>query len=79
MFILSSRTKKNIEKKIGLSVSNISNNDLSFIKSYIEKKTGKELNFDSGKPLKGSTRGNVYIDMGRFLDIEDTNKKIDKI
>lgn len=48
---ISERTKKNIEKNIGLSFEEIVNLDLDDEIEYVEKKTGKKLSF-SAKPIK---------------------------
>lgn len=49
---ISERTKKNIEKNIGLSFEEIVNLDLDDEIEYVEKKTGKKLSF-SDKKLNG--------------------------
>jgi hypothetical protein len=66
---------KNIEKKSGLSISEIREKDPCELRKYFEKKFGTKTRFVSEFPFIG--RGNVLRD--GIIDSDQINEEIDKL
>lgn len=79
MFVLGKKTRNNIEKTTGLSVSSISKMSSEEVNAHIEKKIGKKLRMSSPKDKRLIGRGSVYITLGRLLSSKKTNRKIARI
>ena len=68
-FELSSKTKKLLSKRIGISYDKLVQMDDEEIEAFIEKKTGKKITWPKGAKVDGLP----------IKTMEDINKKIDEL
>lgn len=76
---IKTRTKRNIERSIGLPLSQIVDLSIDEEISFIEKKSGKKLVFTKSNDSRRISRGNVLLALGRIMTMSEVNKKLDKI
>ena len=80
MYLLNELTRKNIEKRTGMSVADIKNCDCSVIDKHIEKRIGKKLDYSTNQknlPLIG--RGTPYLYLKRILKANVIDKELKHI
>ena len=80
MALVNESTIKNIEKRTGISVSEIMSSDVFEIDKKIENKIGKKLSY-SNADIKLPTigRGSPYLYLKRILKSEIIDKEINDI
>ena len=76
--IMSSDTKKMLEKILGMTVEQI--NEMSFDdeKDYVEKKVGKKIIFSKKRDKRMVSRGNPLLVRRRIITMEEIDNKISK-
>ena len=79
MVVLSNRTKKALEKSIGLSFEEIVNLDFDEEVKHVETKTGKPLRFSKKYDSRKLSWCNPLLSRKRIRTMEDVNKKIDSL
>lgn len=79
MFQLNDKSKKTIERYIGLQYNEIASMDLDTLESKIEEKIGKKLDYAHINDDRLLGRGNIFMYLARFIKIEAINKKLSKI
>ena len=81
---LRKETKKIISKNVGLEFSEIAKKDAEYTEKHIEKKIGKTLEYkgtlNKGPRLGGLIpRGNVFVQLNRFIPKGYIEKRLSKI
>ena len=74
---LSEKTKKSIEKSVGLTIEEIQTMSVDELTKSIEAKIGKKLSFAT--EFKGFFTRDVYLYLNRFITREEINKGLSKI
>ena len=78
MYRLNKKTKANISKRIGMSIEEITNMDLSELDSKISRKIGRKIN-KSIKDNRFICRGQTYAYLGRVLGLDYIERKLKRI
>jgi hypothetical protein len=77
---LNEKTKRSIERSVGVPYSTICELDALSIDKMIEKKTKKPLVLDYGKrDLRLPARGGVFLALRRYIKMSLIDKKLSKI
>lgn len=76
---ISERTKKNLERSIGLSYEEIVNLSYDEEIKYIQDKNGKPITFSTTVDNRKRSRGNPLLALNRIRTIEYIDKRISKI
>lgn len=79
MFRLNERSKKAIQRKLGLDAEAISKMKVEDIDERIEKKIGKKLKTIPEYDIRLAGRGSVYLFLLRLLGIKTIDKQLAKI
>ncbi len=75
---LSESSKFFLEKKLGITIEEMAKKDSLELDKLIEEKLNKKLGFMSA--IRNQIgRGNVFLFLQRFLEIDTANKRIAKI
>lgn len=73
------RTRKNIERSVGLSLSEITSLSLDDEIKFVERKTGKKVVFSKEADSRKMIRGNALLALGRIMTMREVDRKLDKI
>lgn len=78
MLELNEKTKKNIQKVTGLTVSEISEYSVERVDSLIEEKLGEKLKVTvpRNEYLRKSSRGSIFIWLSRLINLDDIDRKL---
>lgn len=71
-------TQEAIKKNVGLDIDEISLMDTDLLDERIEKKIRKKLEHQT-KLNNLTSRGSVYIELGRLMPMDDIDKMLTKI
>jgi len=71
--------KKALEKSIGLPLEQVRELNLDEEFAFVERKTGKALNFPTGFDPRKRARGNPLLARGKIVTREEINAKIDAL
>lgn len=79
MYSISDENKKRISENVGLPFEKLTQMTSDEITAYIEKKTGKKMEFSKSSAMHtGSGHDSVLIDNDKITTMEEFSKKIDK-
>ena len=80
MYKLSDEVKQRLSKKMGIPYEKLIQMDDDEVTAYLEKKNGKKLGHSEPRVLiVGSGDDSVLIDKGRYITMEDVDKRIEKL
>ncbi|MFZ3171043.1 MAG: hypothetical protein WA118_03540 [Carboxydocellales bacterium] len=79
MFKLNEKTKKNIQKHVGIPFESIITMNFKEIEHAIQKKKDKKIKFDSTVDKRLIGRGSVYLFLSRIMGMDKIDKKLSNI
>jgi hypothetical protein len=75
---LNEKTKAFLEKELGMKIEELEKKDAFELDQMVENRINKKLSYVN-QIRNQIGRGNVYLYLGRFLNINSANKRIAKI
>lgn len=75
MYSLSKKSKKNIERIVGLSIEQIDSLSPEEAREWVKKKTDKEIKFSKSRKNQIVGRGNPLLSRRKIRTLDDVNKK----
>lgn len=79
MYKISDTTKTNLEKSLGISLSDLDQMSADEERQWVEKKTGRKLSYSKKTRHKIIGRGNPLLARRKIRTIEDLDKKSKKL